>query len=218
MGHAVDIAGKSDKQAEFGNVLDLANDFRADLVVFGESLPRIGEALLQAKADAALLGIGVEHQDFDLLARRDDLSGMDVLFRPTHLGNVNQAFDSRFQFDKSAIIGDVGDPAGKLGADRELGADPLPRVLLELLHAQRDALGFAVEADNLHLDGLADLQGIRRMVDAPPSDVGDVEEAVDAAEVDESAVNGDVFDHAFQNLALLEVGDEFGTFLGAGFL
>ena len=57
-----------------------------------------------------------------------------------------------------------------------------------------------------------------RMVDAPPRHVGDVQQAVDAAEIDEGAVLGDVLDDAVDDLALLEVGDELGALLGAGLL
>ena len=42
------------------------------------------------------------------------------------------------------------------------------------------------------------------MVDPAPRHVGDVEEPVDAAEVDEGAVIGDVLDHALHDLAVLE--------------
>src|SRR5713226_2617673 len=56
------------------------------------------------------------------------------------------------------------------------------------------------------------------MVDAPPGDVGDVQEAVDAAEIDEGAVIGDVLDHAGEDLAFLERGDQLGALLGPAFL
>ena len=49
------------------------------------------------------------------------------------------------------------------------------------------------------------LQDFRRMVDAAPCHVGDVQQAVDAAEVDERTVIGDVLDHALDDLALFEV-------------
>src|SRR5216683_668935 len=56
------------------------------------------------------------------------------------------------------------------------------------------------------------------MVDAPPGDVGDVQEAVDAAEIDEGAVIGDVLDHAGEDLAFLERGDQLRALLGPAFL
>ena len=218
MGHAVDLAGKADEQTELGDVLDLAFDLGAGRVGVAERLPRIAQALLEAEADAPFIGVGVEHHDLHLLAGGDDLPGVDVLLGPAHLGYVDQAFDSRLELHEGAVIGDVGDPAGELGARRVLGRDALPRVGLELFHAKGDALGFGVEADHLHLDRFADLEGLGRMVDAPPGNVGDVQKPVHAAQVDEGAVVGDVLDHAFQDLAFLEVGDELGAFLGAGFL
>jgi hypothetical protein len=89
---------------------------------------------------------------FDFLRGRDDLAGMDVLLGPAHFGDVDQAFDARLQLDERAVVGDVGDAAGELGADRILRLDALPRIGLQLLHAERDALGLVVDADDLHLD------------------------------------------------------------------
>ena len=180
-----------------------------------EGLPRVVQALLEAQADAALLGIDVQHHDFDFLRGRNDLAGMDVLLGPGHLGDVHQTFDPRLQLHEGAVVGDVGDAALELGPDRVLGFHAFPRIGLKLLHAEADALGFRVEADDLNRDGLADLQGFRRMVDAAPRDVGDVQQTVHTAQIDERAVIGDVLDDALENLAFLEVGDQFGPGLGA---
>ena len=53
------------------------------------------------------------------------------------------------------------------------------------------------------------------MIDAAPGHVGDVQQAVDAAEIDEGAVVGDVLDEAVDDLALGEAGDDVGALLGA---
>ncbi len=53
------------------------------------------------------------------------------------------------------------------------------------------------------------------MVDAPPGDVGDMQQAVDAAEIDEGAVIGDVLDDALDHLTFFEVGDDLMALLGA---
>ena len=63
---------------------------------------------------------------------------------------------------------------------------------------------------------LADVQRLGRMVDAPPGDVGDVQQAVDAAEIDEGAVVGDVLHHAVEDLAFLQAGDQLGALLRRG--
>ena len=123
-----------------------------------------------------------------------------------------------FQLDERAVIGDVRDRALELAANRVLGLDAAPRIGAELLHAEADALRLRIDADDLHLHGVADVQNLGRMVDALPCHVGDVEQAVDAAQVDERAVIGDVLDDAVDNLALFELGHDLGALLGAGFL
>src|SRR5712691_7186445 len=143
---------------------------------------------------------------------------MDVLLGPRHLGHVDEALDAGLELHEGAVVGDVGDAALEARAHRELRLDPLPRIGEELLHAQRDAVGLVVDLDDLDLHLLADIQHFRRVIDAPPRDVGDVQEAVDAAEVDEGAVVGDVLDDAVDDLAFLEVLHQLLALLGAGLL
>ena len=97
-----------------------------------------------------------------------------------------------------------------------LGLDALPRIGLQLLHAERDAVRFVVDLDDLDLHLLADVEHFGRVIDAAPGDVGDVQQAVDAAEVHERAVVGDVLDHAVDDLTLFEVLHQFLALLGAG--
>ena len=103
----------------------------------------------------------------------------------------------------------------KLGADRELGFDALPRIVEQLLHAERDAVRLVVDLDDLDLHLLADIEHFGRVIDAAPGDVGDVQQAVDAAQIDEGAVVGDVLDHAVDDLALFQVLHQFLALLGA---
>ena len=140
---------------------------------------------------------------------------MDVLLGPAHLGDVDQALDARLQLHEGAVVGDVGDGALEAGADRILGLDAGPRIGLQLLHAEADALRLRVDADDLHLHGVADVDDLARMIDAAPGHVGDVQQAVDAAQVDEGAVVGDVLDDAVDHLALVQPGDDLGALLGA---
>ena len=77
-------------------------------------------------------------------------------------------------------------------------------IFLGLLEAEGDALGLGVVLEDLDGHLVADLEDLARVIDAAPAHVGDVEEAVDAAEVDERAVLGDVLDDARDDHALLE--------------
>ena len=85
----------------------------------------------------------------------------------------------------------------------------MPRVGLELLHPERDAPGGLVEAEDLDLDLLSDVHGVGRVREAAPRHVRDVQEAVDAAEVDERAVVGEVLDDALQDAPVRESGRGF---------
>src|SRR5690606_25046969 len=199
--HAVHIAFEADEQAEFGLVLDFAFDDRANRMVALEGVPGVLQRLLETQRDAALGRIDFQHDHIDLLCGRQDLAGMDVLLRPRHFGDVDEAFDAGLQLDERAVVGDVGDRSGDLLAQRELGADIAPRIRLELFHAQRDTMCLLVDADDLHLDRLADVEDLGRMVHAPPCHVGDMEQAIDAAQVHECAIVGDVLDHTLDNLA-----------------
>ncbi len=215
MHHAVDVAVETDEQTELGDRLDLAFDLGARRMGDRKALPRIFHALLEAEADAPLVGIDFQHLDFDFRPRRDDLGGGDVLLHPAHLGDVDQALDARLQLHKGAVVGDVGDLALEARADRIFGADAFPGIGLQLLHAEADALRLLVDLDDLHGDVLANVEHLGRMTDAAPGDVGDVQQPVDAAQIHEGAVVGDVLDHTFDDLAFLERGHQRGALLGA---
>src|SRR4051812_15685646 len=216
MDHAVDVAVEAQEQAELGLVLDLAFDGRADRELLDEHFPGIAHGLLETERNPALDRIDFEHLHFDFLRRGDDLAGMHVLLGPRHFRDVDQAFDARLQFDERAVVGDVGDAAGEARIERVLRLDALPRIVQQLLHAERNAVGLVVDLDDLDLDGLADGEHLGRVIDPAPGDIGDVQQAVDAAEVDERTVIGDVLDHAVDDLTLFEILHQFLALLGAG--
>src|SRR5262249_34784928 len=72
------------------------------------------------------------------------------------------------------------------------------------LHAERDALALRVVLEHDDLHAVPDVQHLRRVPNAAPRHVGHVEEAVDAAEVDERTVVGNVLDGPLEDDALLE--------------
>ena len=66
------------------------------------------------------------------------------------------------------------------------------------------------------LHRLADGQNLGRVIDPAPGDIGDVQQAVDAAEIDERTVIGDVLDDAVDDLTFFEILHQFLALLGAG--
>jgi len=121
--------------------------------------------------------------------------------RPRHLGDVHQSLDARLQLHEGAVVGEAHHAPPDLGAGGVGLLDPLPRVGRLLLVAERHPPALAVEVQNDDLDLIPDLEDLGGVTDAAPAHVRHMQEAVDAAQVDEGSVVGDVLhgpgeDHA----------------------
>ena len=205
MHQPVDVALQPDENPEVGDRLDLARHLVALVVVLGELLPRVGLALLETERYATALLVHVEHHHLDFLAGVHHLGGIDVLVGPVHLRDVHQALNAVFDLHKCTVVGDVSDLTEHACARRIAARDVLPRIGAQLLEPQAHARALAVELENAHLDLVAHLDDLGRMLDALPRHVGDVQQPVDAAEIDERAVVGEVLDRAAHHCALLQV-------------
>src|SRR6185503_14130723 len=158
---------------------------------------------LDRERQAAALGVDLEDLDLHLVAGLDDLARvLDVLL--CELGDVHEALDALEDLHEGAERDDLRDRALELVTD-VVGVDhALPRILLGLLEAQGDALAVAVDVEHLDLHGVADRQDLARVVDVRPRELGDVDQAVDAVEVDERAEVHDVGDLALDDEAGLQ--------------
>src|SRR5579875_302764 len=208
---AVDVAGQSNENPEIRDRLDLPRHAVAAVVVLRELLPGVRLALLESERDAAALLVHIEHHHLDFLAGVNDLRGVDVLVRPVHLRYVHQALDAVLDLDEGAVVGDVRDAPEHAGVRRIAPANVLPRIGAQLLQAERDTRALAVELEDPHVDLVADLDDLGRMLDALPCHVRDVQQAVDPAEIDEGAVIREVLDRAAHHRAFLQVLHERGA-------
>src|SRR5690606_37815975 len=139
MHQAIDAARQANEHAEVGDRLDGAVNLVAALEVDRELFPWVGTALLHAQRDAATVFVDLENHDFDFFAQRHNLAGIDALVGPVHFGNVYQAFDTGFDFDKRTVVGQVGNLAKQAGALRVAAGKADPGIFAQLLDAQRDA-------------------------------------------------------------------------------
>ncbi len=80
----------------------------------------------------------------------------------------------------------------------------VPRVLHRLFEAQRNPLGFGIILENFDVYLVADVKHLGRVVYPAPGHIGDMQQTVDATEVDEGAILGDVLDGARNGHSLLE--------------
>src|SRR4029453_2692540 len=104
-----------------------------------------------------------------------------------------------------AVVGHIDHASDYPAVDRISLGHRFPRVGLELLDPERDPLLGAVELQNLDRDLVADVQNFGWVGDAPVRHVGDVQQSVDAAEIDERAVLVQILDYAGHDRAFFEV-------------
>src|SRR6185503_19432582 len=150
---AVDALGELDEEPEVGDALHLAADAAAHGMVDAYHLPRVGLGLLEPERHAAVHRVDVEDLDLDLLPNLEHLRGVRHALRPGHLGHVDQAFEARLELDERAVVGERHDLALDATARREAVRHRVPRIGLDLLHAERHALTLRIvlEHDDLHL-------------------------------------------------------------------
>ena len=124
-------------------------------------VPRIGQLLLEAEADAFLLAVDVEHDDVDVLADLEDFGGMADA-APAHVGDVEQAVDA-VEVNEGAEVGDILDGALADVARGHFGEQLLAALgafLLDQFAAgQDDVLALLVDLDDLEIVGVADVLG-----------------------------------------------------------
>jgi len=148
---------------------------------------------LQAQRETAAVRIDLDDLDVDFLPRSHDLRGiLDVVL--SKFGDMYEALDAFLDLDEGAERDQLGDLSVDDLVDLAVLEHLLPWILLGLLETQRDALPLTVDVEDAHFDLLPDVQDLRRVVHVAPRQLGDMDEAVDAVQVDERSEIDDVGD------------------------
>ena len=132
---------------------------------------------------------------------------------PADLADREQAFEAFFELDERAEFFDPRHTAAYRRADGIFALDPRPRVGHQLLEAEADFAGFAVELDHFHVDQVADFHHVAGLGAAAVGEFADVDQPVRPAEVDERAVVHHAADGRAAGLALLELFEQFALLL-----
>ena len=217
MDHGVEPFLQPHESAVTGEVANLAGHLCADLVFLLGQIPWVGVELTYAKGDFLLVLVDAKHDGLDVLAGLEHLGGLVNALGPGQFADVNQSLDPGFQLDKCAVRHEVDHLAGHLAADGVFLLNLVPWVGLFLFQAEADALAFLVDVEHDHLEFLAGRQHLRGVRDAAPAHVGDVQQAVEAVQVDECAEVGEVLDGALADISRHHVVQELRA-LGGAFL
>ncbi|MCE3028979.1 hypothetical protein J0A90_018395, partial [Salinicola sp. DM10] len=174
-------------------------------------------SLLEGQGDTTTLEIDVDDLDHDLFANCDNLvRNLDVAL--SQLGDVDEAFDALFDANERTEWNQLGDLAWNDLAHSVSASEDAPWVFLGSLQGQGDALAVEIDLENLNGDFVADGDNLRWVVDVLPGQLGNVNQSVDTAEIDECAEVDDGRDDALADLALLELVQELGADLRLGLL
>ena len=130
------------------------------------------------------------------------------MFAPVHVSNMGEPFNAGFQFDESTVFGHACYYAANLAAYGVATACTFPWIALQLLHTEPEALHLMVNLKNLDADHIADFDNLTRMLEPLVTQIGDVQQAIEAAKVDEGAVSLDAFHHAIDNLTFGQAIDQ----------
>src|SRR6185437_5357614 len=71
-------------------------------ITLGDRIPWVGRSLLDAEADTFLLNLDSQHDGFDFVALLIEFRWMPHFLGPRQIGDMDQAVNARFNFDKHA--------------------------------------------------------------------------------------------------------------------
>src|SRR5438445_10302398 len=137
---------------------------------------------------------------------------------PRQLGDVEQAFDTVADLEEGAVLLDLRDLPLDDGARRKPLLDVVPRVLPQLPEAEGDARCLRVELDDLDANVLTDLEDIAHIGHAVPGELGDMDEAIRRAQVDECAIGRQSGHLAVDFVADLQLFEELASLPGPIFV
>ena len=214
---AVNALFNTDKYTKIGDIFNLALDNGANGIGLFHHIPGIGQQLFHAQGNPLGFGFHLEHLHFDFITDRDKFGRMLGFLRPAHFRDMHQSFHALFQLDENTVVGDGDDLALDLGTGRVFFGNQFPWIGLQLFDTKGNAVRILVIFENFDLDFLADGIQLGGMGNPAPGEIGNMTEAVHAAQVDEQTVIGDIGNGAADGLALFQGGAhalaQFGALL-----
>ena len=215
--HAVDAVAEIDERTEGLDGRDRGFHDRPGLVLLHGFDEGVAEGALEAELNALVAGLHAQDNHFDLVAHFEEIGGLADLLRPGHLREMDEAVDARGEFDEGAEIGEAGHFADELLAGLELFGSDGPGIRLHLLQAEGHLAGVGVQLENFDFEFVANVDHVGGLANAMPAHVGNVQEAIDAIEIEEGAKVGDATDAPFDDIAFFEGEEAFFLLLGALF-
>ena len=127
---------------------------------------------------------------------------------------MNQALNARLQLRKSAKGSQTHNGCTNHCANRIFFGCQAPRIRNQLFQAERNLFLLRIYAQNINLNLIALFQNVGRLINSVPSHLGNVQQAINTAQIHKSAKAGQTRNYALAYLALGNLSpDSFLLFL-----
>jgi len=156
--------------------------------------------------------VDTQYFGFDDIAEVEYFRGMFNMLSPGNFRNMNQPLNAFFKFDKHAIVGNINDFTLHDCINRVFIFNTFPGMGSKLFQTQRYSLFLLIVIDNLDGQFLIHLDDFLRMIDPAPGNIGNMQQSVQTAQIDEDTKVGDVLYPTSHNVADLDLGQQVIAF------
>ena len=126
------------------------------------------------------------------------------MLRPAHFRDVQQSLNTRCNFNESTIISYNNNLSFDSSSLNEVFRHRIPWVSCQLFHTKRNSSLVVIKIENNHIQLLIQFDQFFRVIHAAPRHIRDVDQSIDATQINKHTVRSDVFDGAFQDLSFFE--------------
>ena len=194
--------------AEVGEVANLSGVLAADGVLGFDGLPGIVLQLLDAQRHLALVAIQSQDNCLYLVTNLHEVLSAAQVLAPRHFANVDKTLYTGSNLNECTVVGHNHNLTLNAVAYLQLAIQSIPGMRSELLQTESDTLLLVVEVQDNNVDLLVELNNLAGIAYAAPAQVGDVDQTVNTAQVNEYTVRSDVLDGTLEYLTLLQLADD----------
>ncbi|KEP72123.1 hypothetical protein HR12_28240, partial [Microbacterium sp. SUBG005] len=141
--------------------------------------------------------VDIQNHHFHYITNVNNFGWVDVFVGPVHFGNVHQTFNAFFDFNEAAVVSQVGNATSQFSTFWVTLSDSYPWIFAQLFQAEGYTSTLAVELQHFNSDFVAHVHDFAWVLNAFPRHVGDVQQAINAAQVNECAVVSEVLNDTF---------------------
>ena len=193
---------------EVGEVANLSGVLAANGILLLDGLPGISLQLLDTQRHLALVAVESQDNCLYVVANLHEVLSAAQVLAPRHLANVDKTLYAGSNLNECTVVGHNNNLTLYAVANLQLAVQSIPGMRSQLLQTESDTLLLVVEVQNNNVDLLVELNNLAGIAYAAPAQVGDVDQTVNTAEVNEYTVRSDVLDGTLEYLTLLQLADD----------